>query len=137
MHAYMHTCIHAYIRTCIHAYMHICIHAYMHTCTNACMHTCIHAYMHTYIHYIPTYTHTHLHAFFVHEIASCNNMYNVNFSGGSAMQYVGKVMLEFAASELISMAATAGKMHNGGQARHNRNCGTTAKEDTTATAEQV
>ena len=61
-------------------------------------------------------------------------MYNVNFSGGSAMQYVGKVMLEFAASELISMTATAGKMHNEPQlrnnckGRHNRNCGTSVEE---------
>ena len=105
------------------------MHAYMHTCIHA-LHT-----LHTYM-----YTYTHCSCMTIGHVTRCISCFLAGRQGSTL------------ATTSISMAATACQMrrktskaqpqlrincvqmHNGGQARLNRNCGSTAKEDTTATA---
>ena len=107
------------------------------------MYKFMHAYMHTCITYI-TYLYLYLHALFVHDNRSCNKMYNLFFLVGRQGSTLASISM-FMAATACQMRRNTSKaqpqlrincvqMHNGGQARLNRNCGSTAKEDTAATA---
>ena len=106
------------------------MHAYMHTCIHA-LHT-----LHTYI-----YTYTHCSCMTIGHVTRCIICFFLVGRQGSTLASIS-IFMAATACQMRRKTSKAQpqlrincvQMHNGGQARLNRNCGSTAKEDTAATA---